>query len=146
MTASSVASDPSCMKGPRRAISRRPGVLNACFILMTPGRNSPRPISALGKPTSWKPSLVKFQPSWQVHPARRLDGPERLIFEIGLPPVPHEDLAPGAVDDGRRTPTELRHAMADSDRQPVAPAKTRAVAAGAGLRRGHRQPRVEIEL
>ena len=54
------------MNGDRRVISRSPGVLKACFILMTAGMNSPRPTSALARPMSWKPSLVKFQPSWQL--------------------------------------------------------------------------------
>src|SRR3954447_3856219 len=41
---------------------------------------------------------------------------------------------------------ELRHAVADADRQPVAPAEPGAVAARAGLRRCHREAGVEIQL
>src|SRR5438309_9046207 len=40
-TASSVASDPSCMNGLRRVISRRPGALKAGCILMTPAFKTP---------------------------------------------------------------------------------------------------------
>src|SRR5467141_4800190 len=41
----------------------------------------------------------------------------------GRPPVPHEDRSPCGVDDGRRMATQLRHAVADADRQSVAPTK-----------------------
>src|SRR6185369_6285156 len=69
-----------------------------------------------------------------VHLARGLDRTERLLFEGREPAVPHEDRAPRGIDDGRRMPAELRHAVADADRQPVAPAEARAVTTCAGLR------------
>src|SRR5262249_53772384 len=74
-----------------------------------------------------------------VHFAGRLNRAERLLFERGEPAIPHEDRTPGRIDDGRRMPAELAHAVADAKRQAVAPAKARAVTARAGLRRAHRQ-------
>jgi hypothetical protein len=41
---------------------------------------------------------------------------------------------------------ELVHAVTDADGKAVCPAEARAVAAAAGLRRGHRDARVEIEF
>src|SRR6185437_15688793 len=71
---------------------------------------------------------------------------ERLLFEGRQPSVPHEDRAPRGIDDGRRMAAELRHAVADADRQAVAPAEARAMTARAGLRHGDREPRIEIKL
>src|SRR3977135_2489350 len=73
-----------------------------------------------------------------VHPTWRLDRTERLLLKVRKPTIPHEDRSPCGIDDGRRVPTQLRHAVADPDRQSIAPTKAWAVAARTGLRRGDR--------
>ena len=67
-----------------------------------------------------------------VHFDRRQQRAEGLIFKRLETTVPHQQFAPGEVQDRRRTTNEAGHYMPDNLRQTVTPGKAGVVAGRAG--------------
>src|SRR5262249_13032099 len=84
------------------------------------------------------PQTLQQLVQWHIHCAGRLNRPERLFLQRGETSVPHEDISPRRIDDCRRAPRELGHAVTNTQRQSVAPTKARTVATRAGLSRAYR--------